>query len=115
VSFKVDPPALDDFARSCERRQAAFHEITGQLTSAEVPAGSFGRIPVISDRIHEAYHEHHQRCLDGLKSVDEAMWAIATAMHNTAQHYRETDQDAHDDLQEFHKQFDGITVKGLKK
>jgi hypothetical protein len=111
VSFEVDPPALEAFAGTSDRRSEEFGRIASSFGSVQVPAGAFGRIPVISSRVHNAYLEHTQRCQDGAKSAEEAMHAIAEGMRAMATNYRETDGHAADDLKLFHQEFDGIAVR----
>ncbi len=110
MSFRVEPDELDRFAVTSDHRGTELGHIADGLLSAEVPDGAFGRIPVISSRVHDAYREHIQRCLDGVRSAEAGMRGIATAVRAVADNYRATDGGTADDLTEFHRQFDDVSV-----
>jgi hypothetical protein len=60
-------------------RQAHLSTSTCTLPAAEVGHDSFGRIPVVADRIRTAYADHVHGCADAARAAVAVAGAIAAA------------------------------------
>jgi hypothetical protein len=114
AGFKVDPPAMEAFAGTCDARAAAFDEVRTNMEAAHVPRESFGRIPGIGERISRAYEQHVQACTEGIASATEAMTAVAGGVRAVAANYHGVDSASRDGLAALHRQIDDVAIRGVR-
>jgi hypothetical protein len=85
--FRVDLEQLDAFAAHADERRTGLTTSTCTLSTAGVGHDSFGRIPVVADRVREAYEGHVQGCVDAVRAAVETAGAIAVATRRLQQNY----------------------------
>ena len=71
ADFKVDPPALEQFAGTSMNRQHDFDNLHSTIQGISVPRDAFGYVPGIGGRVFDAYQEFVHGCTDW----DANMWA----------------------------------------
>lgn len=109
--FEVDPQALQLFAGLSTDRGKDFDEMRGQLDSVRVARDSFGYIPGIGNRVHEAYEEFVDGCADSLASAAETMAEISSAVKGVALAYLTSDDAAAESMQSLHSDLDGVGIR----
>ena len=110
--FRVDPPALEQFAAASTDRGHEFDDLHTRMRGLRLPRDSFGYIPGIGGRVYDAYDEFSHGCTDAIASAAESMASIATAVRGVATAYLGTDQAAHDRQATIEADLDGIDIRG---
>jgi hypothetical protein len=85
--YDVDVEQLTTFAANAADRQATLSSSTCTLPAAEVGHDSFGRIPVVADRIRGAYEDHVRGCVEAVRTAVEVAGAIAAATQRLRDNY----------------------------
>src|SRR6266508_4345017 len=112
--FKVDPPALEQFARTSMDRRDAFDHLRQRMDQVAVPRDSFGHIPGIGHRVYDAYHEFVTGCADGIASAAEAMASVAAAVRGVVTEYQSTDRSAADALDGVNNDLGNVNIRGVR-
>jgi len=114
ADFKVDPPALEQFARTSMDRRDEFDELHRRMADVAVPRDSFGHIPGIGHRVYDAYHDFVTGCADGIASAAEAMAAVAAAVRGVVTEYVASDRSAADALDGVNNDLGNVNIRGVR-
>jgi hypothetical protein len=114
TDFKVDPPVLEQFARTSMDRRDEFDELHRRMGQVAVPQDSFGHIPGIGHRVYDAYHEFVTGCADGIASAAEAMASLAAAVRGVVTEYATSDRSAADALNGVNHELGNVNIRGVQ-
>lgn len=90
--FEVDLPALDAFADRTAGRRDQLEQVRSQLAEIHLERGTFGYIPGIGERIHEAYAEFVDGCDEATGRAVDAESSVSDAVHRVSAAYTGSDQ-----------------------
>jgi 2-keto-3-deoxy-6-phosphogluconate aldolase len=105
--------ALGAFAKTSEHRKTDFDQALTRANQIKVGAGSFGHIPGIGPRVHNAYNDHQQSCTEGIGSAAEAMSAIAAGVREVMLNYTGAEGSITDDVKTVKKTMGDIDIRGV--
>jgi hypothetical protein len=113
TEFSVDPPSLERFAASSMDRKRDFDLLRSRMEAVRLPRDSFGFIPGIGNRVHDAYDEFTHGCTDSLSSAAESMASIAAAVRAVVTAYVTSDEAARDSLAAVESDLAGVHIRGV--
>ncbi|HEY0487084.1 MAG TPA: hypothetical protein VGD72_12635 [Mycobacteriales bacterium] len=96
--YRVDLAELEGFAARADERRAQLSTATCTLAAAAVGPDSFGRIPVVADRIRGAYEQHLHGCETGVRTALEVAGAVAAATRRLHDNYASPEYAAGSDM-----------------
>ncbi|HEX6470250.1 MAG TPA: hypothetical protein VF069_14225 [Streptosporangiaceae bacterium] len=106
TEMKIDPHALEAFAKSSDRRREEYDRVRATADQTRVDKDSFGQIPGIAARVYSAYDEHVRGCEEGISSAAEAMGAIASGVRSVITNTDHANEAVQDSLR-------GIKIRGV--
>jgi hypothetical protein len=104
ADFKVDPPALEQFAGTSMNRQHDFDTLHSKIQGISVPRDAFGYVPGIGGRVFDAYQEFVHGCTD----------SIASAVRGVNYAYDTSDHKAEDSQKVIQSDLSGLNIRGVK-
>lgn len=107
--FKVDPDALQRFVTGATAREGALNDVRQRLHDVRLSRGSFGYVPGIGNRVHDAYEEFVDGCTEAVTSAAESMASIADAVESVVESYRTSDQAA----EQSHRAIQSVELRGM--
>lgn len=114
ADFKVDPPALEQFAGTSMNRQHDFDTLHSKIQGISVPRDAFGYVPGIGGRVFDAYQEFVQGCTDSIASAAESMASIASAVRGVNYAYDTSDHKAEDSQKVIQSDLSGLNIRGVR-
>ncbi len=91
TNFTVDVGSLDRAASTIHSTESKAQSVYDGLHQLDIPHGTFGRVPWLSDQIAKPYEEHVKACSDAIKDIEESLGDLADAVTTTANNYRLVD------------------------
>ena len=91
TNFTVDVGGMDSAATTIHRTQVSAEAVYSGLHELDIPHGTFGRVPWLSDQIAQPYEAHVKACGDSIKDIEASLGDLADAITATANGYRLTD------------------------
>jgi len=64
TNFTVDVGSMDSAATTIHRTQVSAEAVYSGLHELDIPHGTFGRVPWLSDKIAQPYEAHVKACSD---------------------------------------------------
>lgn len=90
-NFTVDVGSLDRAASTIHGTESKAKSVHDGLHQLDIPHGTFGRVPWLSDQIAKPYESHVASCSDAIKNIEESLADLAAAVTTTANNYRTVD------------------------
>jgi hypothetical protein len=112
--FKVEPPALEQFAGTSMNRRHDFDDLRNRIQGVEVPRDAFGYVPGIGGRVYDAYEEFVHGCTDSIASAAESMASIAAAVRGVISAYTTSDHKAEASQTVIQSDLSGVNIRGIK-
>jgi 2-keto-3-deoxy-6-phosphogluconate aldolase len=109
----VEGQALGVFAKTSDHRRTDFDHAHTKANQIKVGRDSFGRIPGIGSKVHNAYNEHQQACSEGIGSAAEAMAAIAAGVRAVMLNYAGAEGAISDDVNTVKQTMGDVTIRGV--
>lgn len=91
TNFTVDVGSMDAAATTIHTTQGTAADVYSGLRALDIPHGTFGRVPWLSDQVAQPYEDHVAACSSAIKDIEEALGDLADAITTTANGYRLTD------------------------
>jgi hypothetical protein len=91
TNFSVDVGSLDRAASTIHTTESTARSVHDGLHQLDIPHGTFGRVPWLSDEIAKPYEEHVKACSDAIKDIEQSLGDLADAVTTTANNYRLVD------------------------
>jgi hypothetical protein len=91
TNFTVDVGSMDSAATTIHTTQSTAEGVCTGLHTLDIPRGTFGRVPWLSDKIAQPYEEHVAACSSAIKDIEQALGDLSEAITTTANGYRLTD------------------------
>jgi uncharacterized protein (DUF2342 family) len=91
TNFTVDVGSMDSAATTILRTEGTAEAVYSGLHELDIPHGTFGRVPWLSDKIAQPYEAHVKACSDSIKDIEASLGDLAKAISTTASGYRLTD------------------------
>jgi hypothetical protein len=91
TNFTVDVGSMDSAATTIHRTQSTAESVYSGLHALDIPHGTFGRVPWLSDKIAQPYEDHVVACSSAIKDIEQSLGDLADAITTTANGYRLTD------------------------
>lgn len=90
--FTTDQKALQEFAKTADRRAEKVRAIRSSLASHSVHREAFGKLPE-SEEISTDYEERQEDVLETLEDIATLQEKISEGVTATAQSYQDSDDD----------------------
>lgn len=94
--FKVIKSALETFAGSSEQRAQEFGQCLAEARQLKLSPDAFGRLPMVSSRVYQAYNSYVSACEKGIGQAATAMSQIKGGINTTLADYDQADTAAED-------------------
>jgi hypothetical protein len=91
TNFTVDVGTMDSAATTIHTTQSTAEAVYSGLHALDVPHGTFGRVPWLSDKIAQPYEDHVAACTSAISDIEQSLGDLADAITTTANGYRLTD------------------------
>lgn len=91
TNFTVDVGSMDSAATTIHTAQGTAEAVYKGLHALDIPHGTFGRVPWLSDKIAQPYEDHVAACSSAIKDIEQSLGDLADAITTTANGYRLTD------------------------
>ena len=91
TNFTVDVGSMDKAATTIHTSQSTAETVYSGLHALDIPHGTFGRVPWLSDKIAQPYEAHVAACSSAIKDIEQSLGDLADAVTTTANGYRLTD------------------------
>lgn len=91
TNFTVDVGSMDTAATTIKRTQGTAEAVHAGLHALDIPHGTFGRVPWLSDAIAQPYEDHVAACSSAISDIESSLGDLADAITTTANGYRLTD------------------------
>lgn len=91
TNFTVDVGSMDSAATTIHTAQTTAEAVYTGLHALDIPHGTFGRVPWLSDMITQPYSDHVATCSSAIKDIEQSLGDLAEAITTTANGYRLTD------------------------
>lgn len=88
TSFRVDPGELDSFVEGVRRLEATMARHRQTAESLQLDSSAFGRLPSISDKVHDSYQRHVTETTKAFVEGQATLTATATRAADSAAAYR---------------------------
>jgi hypothetical protein len=111
---RADLPAMERFSATSMDRRDEFDHLRGKMDALRLPRESFGYIPGIGGRVHDAYEDFVTGCGDAVSSAAQTMASIAAAVRGTIVAYSTSDHTSADALHAIESGMAGTDLRGLK-
>jgi hypothetical protein len=111
---QADLPAMERFAVTSMDRRDEFDHLRSGMDAVRLPRESFGYIPGIGNRVHDAYEEFVTGCADAVSSAAETMACVAAAVRGAITAYATSDHASAASLQAIESGISGANLRGLK-
>jgi hypothetical protein len=111
---KADLPALERFATQSMNRRDDFDQLRGRMDAVHLHRESFGYIPGIGNRIHDAYEDFVTGCADAISSAAETMASMAAAVRGTMLDYSTSDHATADALHTIQSDLGGVNLRNVR-
>jgi hypothetical protein len=96
--FVVHPEALKEFGHTSQQRGHDFQHCYNEAKTLTVDADAFGHLPIISDRVREAYDSHVQTCQTAILAAASTMFKVSKEISVTVANYKKADTTVEDAL-----------------
>jgi hypothetical protein len=103
TGFEVDVTVLRDCAVRWDRRAQQVSELRPRLQAAELGRDSFGYIPGIGARVHEAYTSVLDTCRACLTAASDGTAEVGDGLRTAAETYHGVDTGAHQQFAALHE------------
>jgi hypothetical protein len=111
---QADLPAIERFAATSMDRRDEFDHLRSRMDAVRLPRESFGYIPGIGNRVHDAYEEFVTGCADAVSSAAETMASVAAAVRGAVAAYATSDNASAASLQAVESGMSGANVRNVK-
>ena len=91
TNFTVDVGSMDSAATTIHSTQSTAETVRAGLHALDIPHGTFGRVPWLSDKIATPYEDHVAACSSAISDIEQSLGDLAEAITTTANGYRLTD------------------------
>ncbi len=91
TNFTVDVGSMDSAATTIHTTQSTAEGVCTGLHALDIPHGTFGRVPWLSDKIAQPYEDHVAACSSAISDIEQSLGDLADAITTTANGYRLTD------------------------
>ena len=91
TNFTVDVGSMDSAATTIHSTQSTAETVRAGLHALDIPHGTFGRVPWLSDKLAQPYEDHVTACTSALSDIEASLGDLADAITTTANGYRLTE------------------------
>lgn len=91
TNFTVDVASMDTAATTIHHAQAETRAVESGLGALDIPHGTFGRVPWLSDQLAQPYENHVAACTSAIHDIEASLGDLSDAVTTTANAYRAAD------------------------
>lgn len=101
MDFDVEFAELTEAGSELEGLAERAGHLASEVQAVPLVASDFGRVPWLQTRIWEAYHHHQETCEHNLKELQATLKSNGEGLKETADNYRELEEQASDAIDHF--------------